>query len=166
MPPAVRVRFPAPLIPERVNAPAEVALMVLPVAPSKPKEFVALSRVTLPLEVKLLAPEGRRPFSRQKRQGALSHLRSSFCCARAFAPGSVPPAAAAAAAAARATAEGSGGVIAPVAGPLFREHLLAFELTSILLLAAIVLLGGHAAAAPAANPPEAETLPAGAAVRG
>jgi NADH:ubiquinone oxidoreductase subunit 6 (subunit J) len=29
-------------------------------------------------------------------------------------------------------------VIAPVAGPLFREHLLAFELTSILLLAAIV----------------------------
>ena len=36
------------------------------------------------------------------------------------------------------TADGTGGVIAPVAGPLFREHLLAFELTSILLLAAIV----------------------------
>ena len=35
-------------------------------------------------------------------------------------------------------ADGAGGVIAPVAGPLFREHLLAFELTSILLLAAIV----------------------------
>ena len=34
--------------------------------------------------------------------------------------------------------EGAGGVIAPIAGPLFREHLLAFELTSILLLAAIV----------------------------
>ena len=35
-------------------------------------------------------------------------------------------------------ADAAGGVIAPVAGPLFREHLLAFELTSILLLAAIV----------------------------
>ena len=30
------------------------------------------------------------------------------------------------------------GVIAPVAGPLFNEDLLAFEVTSILLLAAIV----------------------------
>jgi len=35
-------------------------------------------------------------------------------------------------------ADAVGGVIAPVAGPLFREHLLAFELTSILLLTAIV----------------------------
>ncbi|MEX2181190.1 MAG: NADH-quinone oxidoreductase subunit J [Gemmatimonadaceae bacterium] len=33
---------------------------------------------------------------------------------------------------------GPGGIIAPVAGPLFREYLLAFELTSILLLTAIV----------------------------
>jgi NADH-quinone oxidoreductase subunit J len=31
-----------------------------------------------------------------------------------------------------------GGVIGPVAAPLFREYLLAFELTSVLLLAAIV----------------------------
>ena len=30
------------------------------------------------------------------------------------------------------------GAIAPIAGPLFREYLLAFELTSVLLLAAIV----------------------------
>jgi NADH:ubiquinone oxidoreductase subunit 6 (subunit J) len=30
------------------------------------------------------------------------------------------------------------GVIAPVAGPLFNEYLLAFEVTSVLLLAAIV----------------------------
>jgi NADH-quinone oxidoreductase subunit J len=30
------------------------------------------------------------------------------------------------------------GVIAPVAGPLFNEYLLAFEVTSILLLAAVV----------------------------
>ena len=34
--------------------------------------------------------------------------------------------------------EGPGGIIAPIAGPLFREHLLAFELTSLLLLTAIV----------------------------
>ena len=34
-----------------------------------------------------------------------------------------------------------------------------------LLLAAVITLGGAAAAAPAANPPEAETLPVGAAVR-
>ncbi len=34
-----------------------------------------------------------------------------------------------------------------------------------LLLATLVVLGGHAAAAPAANPPEPEALPAGAAVR-
>lgn len=34
--------------------------------------------------------------------------------------------------------EGPGGVIGPIAEPLFREHLLAFELTSILLLTAIV----------------------------
>jgi NADH-quinone oxidoreductase subunit J len=33
---------------------------------------------------------------------------------------------------------GAGGVIAPVASPLFREYLLAFELTSMLLLTAIV----------------------------
>jgi NADH-quinone oxidoreductase subunit J len=33
---------------------------------------------------------------------------------------------------------GAGGVIAPVAAPLFREYLLAFELTSMLLLTAIV----------------------------
>lgn len=31
-----------------------------------------------------------------------------------------------------------GGIIAPVAGPLFQEYLLAFELTSVLLLVAIV----------------------------
>jgi NADH-quinone oxidoreductase subunit J len=30
------------------------------------------------------------------------------------------------------------GVVAPVAGPLFREYLLAFEVTSVLLLAAVV----------------------------
>ena len=34
--------------------------------------------------------------------------------------------------------EGPGGVIGPIAAPLFREHLLAFELTSILLLTAVV----------------------------
>jgi NADH-quinone oxidoreductase subunit J len=49
----------------------------------------------------------------------------------------IPPdlAAKAAAAAARPLA---GGVIGPVAAPLFKEYLLAFELTSVLLLAAIV----------------------------
>jgi NADH-quinone oxidoreductase subunit J len=49
----------------------------------------------------------------------------------------IPPdlAAKAAEAAARNTA---GGVIGPIAAPLFKEYLLAFELTSILLLAAIV----------------------------
>src|SRR5262245_9944070 len=31
-----------------------------------------------------------------------------------------------------------GGVVAPIAGPLFNEYLLAFEVTSVLLLAAIV----------------------------
>jgi NADH-quinone oxidoreductase subunit J len=31
-----------------------------------------------------------------------------------------------------------GGIIAPVAGPMFREYLLAFELTSVLLLVAII----------------------------
>jgi NADH-quinone oxidoreductase subunit J len=36
------------------------------------------------------------------------------------------------------TTGGAGGVIAPIAGPLFNEYLLAFELTSILLLTAIV----------------------------
>ena len=36
------------------------------------------------------------------------------------------------------TAQSTGGVIGSVAAPLFREYLLAFELTSILLLAAIV----------------------------
>jgi NADH-quinone oxidoreductase subunit J len=38
------------------------------------------------------------------------------------------------------------GVIAPVAGPLFKEYLLAFEVTSVLLLAAVVgavVLGGR-----------------------
>jgi NADH-quinone oxidoreductase subunit J len=30
------------------------------------------------------------------------------------------------------------GVIAPIAGPLFNEYLLAFEVTSVLLLAAVV----------------------------
>lgn len=43
-----------------------------------------------------------------------------------------------------ASAAAVGGVIGPVAGPLFREYLLAFELTSILLLVAIagaVVLG-------------------------
>jgi NADH-quinone oxidoreductase subunit J len=34
--------------------------------------------------------------------------------------------------------EGPGGIIAPIAEPLFREYLLAFELTSMLLLTAIV----------------------------
>ena len=33
---------------------------------------------------------------------------------------------------------GQGGIIGPIAAPLFREYLLAFELTSILLLVAIV----------------------------
>ncbi len=33
---------------------------------------------------------------------------------------------------------GPGGIIAPIAAPLFREYLLAFELTSMLLLTAIV----------------------------
>ena len=37
-----------------------------------------------------------------------------------------------------ATVGGTGGIIGSVAGPLFREYLLAFELTSIVLLAAIV----------------------------
>jgi len=36
------------------------------------------------------------------------------------------------------SSQGPGGVIGPLAAPLFREYLLAFELTSILLLAAIV----------------------------
>jgi len=34
--------------------------------------------------------------------------------------------------------QGPGGIIAPIAEPLFREYLLAFELTSMLLLTAIV----------------------------
>jgi NADH-quinone oxidoreductase subunit J len=34
--------------------------------------------------------------------------------------------------------DGPGGVIGPIAEPLFRDHLLAFELTSILLLTAVV----------------------------
>ena len=34
--------------------------------------------------------------------------------------------------------DGPGGVIGPIAAPLFRDHLLAFELTSMLLLTAIV----------------------------
>ena len=33
---------------------------------------------------------------------------------------------------------GAGGIIGPVAGPLFTEYLLAFELTSVLLLVAII----------------------------
>ena len=36
-----------------------------------------------------------------------------------------------------ATVNSTGGIIGGVAGPLFREYLLAFELTSILLLVAI-----------------------------
>jgi NADH-quinone oxidoreductase subunit J len=36
------------------------------------------------------------------------------------------------------SASGAGGVIGPIAAPLFREYLLAFELTSVVLLAAIV----------------------------
>ena len=44
----------------------------------------------------------------------------------------------AAKAAAAAAAPTTGGVIGPVAAPLFKEYLLAFELTSVLLLAAIV----------------------------
>lgn len=35
-------------------------------------------------------------------------------------------------------ASGTGGVIGPIAGSMFREYLLAFELTSVLLLVAIV----------------------------
>jgi NADH-quinone oxidoreductase subunit J len=42
------------------------------------------------------------------------------------------------AAAGREVIEGPGGIIAPIAEPLFREYLLAFELTSMLLLTAIV----------------------------
>jgi NADH-quinone oxidoreductase subunit J len=34
--------------------------------------------------------------------------------------------------------EQPGGIIAPIAGPMFREYLLAFELTSVLLLVAII----------------------------
>jgi NADH-quinone oxidoreductase subunit J len=49
----------------------------------------------------------------------------------------IPPDLAAKAAAA-AAAPTAGGVIGPVAAPLFKEYLLAFELTSVLLLAAIV----------------------------
>ena len=49
----------------------------------------------------------------------------------------IPPDLAAKAAAA-AAAPLAGGVIGPVASPLFKEYLLAFELTSVLLLAAIV----------------------------
>ncbi len=40
--------------------------------------------------------------------------------------------------AAEAAIDGPGGVIGPIAAPLFRDHLLAFELTSMLLLTAIV----------------------------
>jgi len=49
----------------------------------------------------------------------------------------IPPDLAAKAAAAAATPM-TGGVIGPVAAPLFTQYLLAFELTSVLLLAAIV----------------------------
>jgi NADH-quinone oxidoreductase subunit J len=42
------------------------------------------------------------------------------------------------AASGRAVVEGPGGIIAPIAEPLFTEYLLAFELTSMLLLTAIV----------------------------
>ena len=49
----------------------------------------------------------------------------------------VPPDLAAKAAAA-AAAPIAGGIIGPVAAPLFKEYLLAFELTSVLLLTAIV----------------------------
>ncbi len=37
-----------------------------------------------------------------------------------------------------ATVDGAGGVIGPIAAPMFREYLLAFELTSVLLLVAII----------------------------
>ncbi|MFM8909679.1 MAG: NADH-quinone oxidoreductase subunit J, partial [Gemmatimonadota bacterium] len=56
------------------------------------------------------------------------------------------------AAAALAQVDQPGGVIAPIADALFREHLLAFELTSILLLTAIagaVVLGRKRGAADA-----------------
>lgn len=56
------------------------------------------------------------------------------------------------AAAALAQVDQPGGVIAPIADSLFREHLLAFELTSILLLTAIagaVVLGRKRGAADA-----------------
>ena len=64
----------------------------------------------------------------------LALLAEVMVLARTRFPAQVTPAAAAAVA--RSAADQ--GVIAPVAGPLFRQHLLAFELTSILLLAAIV----------------------------
>jgi NADH-quinone oxidoreductase subunit J len=48
------------------------------------------------------------------------------------------PADLAAKAAAAAATPLAGGIIGPVAAPLFKEYLLAFELTSVLLLAAIV----------------------------
>ena len=35
-------------------------------------------------------------------------------------------------------AQGTAGIIGPIAGPLFKEYLLAFELTSVLLLVAII----------------------------
>jgi len=64
----------------------------------------------------------------------LAHIADVMVLARTRFPAQPLPAAAVG----RLSAQGAGGVIAPVAGPLFREHLLAFELTSILLLAAIV----------------------------
>jgi len=65
--------------------------------------------------------------------GALM-LAEVMVLARAKFPGQlVPPAASGAE-----VVTGPGGIIAPIAGPLFREYLLAFELTSMLLLTAIV----------------------------
>lgn len=67
----------------------------------------------------------------------LALLAEVMVLARTEFPAQLTPKAAAARQAAGAI-EGAGGVIGPVAEPLFREHLLAFELTSMLLLTAIV----------------------------
>ena len=64
----------------------------------------------------------------------LALLAEVMVLARAEFPAQLTPKAAAAAA----RIDGPAGVIGPVAAPLFKEYLLAFELTSILLLTAIV----------------------------
>jgi NADH-quinone oxidoreductase subunit J len=67
----------------------------------------------------------------------LALLAEVMVLARAKFPAQIElPAATAASAAA--VVQGPGGIIGPIAEPLFRDHLLAFELTSMLLLTAIV----------------------------